>query len=200
MYNSRVVLIFVYNSDKGMTFDKITEDGRLWSVRYDNEDDNALATLFDNWNDVLWLRSFFKNNINDLSSYFRVTDVNQAIYDTIEESDKIECLIMDLSPDADLDRLFRPLSNNRTSDTLLGKEKARLKECISNHASWLRIYALKLSSGIYIITGGAIKLTATMQERQHTLIELQKMENVRNFLINESIIDNESFIDYMSEL
>lgn len=43
-------------------------------------------------------------------------------------------------------------------------------------------------------------ITGTMQERQHTLIELQKMENVRNFLINESIIDNESFIDYMSEL
>lgn len=107
---------------------------------------------------------------------------------------------MDLSPDADLDRLFRPLSNNQTSDRLLGKEKARLKERINNHASWLRIYALKLTSGIYIITGGAIKLTATMQERQHTLIELQKMEHVRNFLINENIIDNDGFIDYMSEL
>lgn len=63
-----------------------------------------------------------------------------------------------------------------------------------------RFYALKLTSGIYIITGGAIKLTATMQERQHTLVELQKMENVRNFLINENIIDNDSFIDYMREL
>ena len=135
--------------------------------------------------------------MNDLASYFKITDVNQAIYDTIEESDKIECLIMDISPEADLDKLFRPLNNNRTSE---GKEKARLKERIRHHPSWLRIYALKLTSGIYIITGGAIKLTTTMQERQHTLIELQKMENVRNFLINENIIDNESFIDYMSEL
>lgn len=42
-----------------MTFDKITDDGRLWSVRYDDEDDNALAILFDNWNNVFWLRSFF---------------------------------------------------------------------------------------------------------------------------------------------
>lgn len=30
--------------------------------------------------------------------------------------------------------------------------------------------------------------------------KLQKMEQVRNFLLNEHIIDNESFIDYMSEL
>lgn len=183
-----------------MTFDKIIEDGRLWAVRYDGASDNILSALFNQWNDVLWLRTFFKENIDDLASYFKITDLDQAIYDTLEESNKIECLIMDISPEADLDKLFRALDNNRTSDMLLGKEKARLKETIKRHPSWLRIYALKLTAGIYIITGGAIKLTATMQERQHTLIELQKMEQVRNFLLNEHIIDNESFIDYMSEL
>lgn len=36
--------------------------------------------------------------------------------------------------------------------------------------------AIKLNVGIYIITGGAIKLTRTMQEREHTLQELGKME------------------------
>lgn len=68
------------------------------------------------------------------------------------------------------------------------------------HTSWLRVYALKLSSGIYIITGGAIKLTATMQEREHTLNELVKMEKVRQFLLDEHIIDNESFMEYLKEL
>lgn len=82
---------------------------------------------------------------------------------------------------------------------LLGKEKGKLKNRI-NHASWLRIYALKLSSGIYIITGGAIKLTATMQERNHTLTELSRMEAVRQFLLNEQIIDDDSFNDYLKEL
>lgn len=43
-----------------MTFDDITEDGRLWAVRFENEKENALYTLFDQWNDVVWLRSFFK--------------------------------------------------------------------------------------------------------------------------------------------
>lgn len=57
-----------------MTFDDITEDGRLWAVRYDGDDDNALFKLFDQWNDVAWLRSFFKSNIDDLSSYFKITD------------------------------------------------------------------------------------------------------------------------------
>ena len=198
MYASIEILIFVekYNM---MTFDDITEDGRLWAVRYDGESDNVLYTLFDQWNDVMWLRSFFKENMNDLSSYFKITDVNEAIYHTIEDSEKLQCLIMDITPDADLDAIFRPLENSRTKDILLGKEKARLRKEVK-HASWLRIYALKLANGIYIITGGAIKLTATMQERSHTLAELTKMEKVRQFLLDEQIIDDESFIDYLNEL
>ena len=59
---------------------------------------------------------------------------------------------------------------------------------------------MPLSSGIYIITGGAIKLTATMQEREHTLKELHKMEKVRQFLLCENIVDDDSFIDYLSEI
>ena len=43
------------------------------------------------------------------------------------------------------------------------------------------------------MTGGAIKLTATMAEREHTLLELAKMEKVRNFLLDEGIVDKESF-------
>ena len=111
-----------------MTFDDITDDGRLWAVRYDGDEDNALMKIFAQWNDVLWLRNFFKANLNDLISYFRITDVNKAIYDTIEDAEKLQCLIMDISPDADLDKIFRPLENCRTSDLLLGKEKARLKQ------------------------------------------------------------------------
>ena len=182
-----------------MTFDDITEDGRLWAVRYEGDSDNALYNLFEQWNDVTWLRSFFKANIEDLSSYFKITDVNQAIMDTIEDSERLQCIIMDISPDADLDAIFRPLENYRSGDTTLGKEKAKLKQQMK-HSSWLRIYAIKLATGVYIITGGAIKLTATMQEREHTQAELVKLDQVRNFLLSEGIIDNDGFIDYLNTL
>jgi len=72
-----------------MTFDDITQDGRLWAVRYDGDNDNVLSVILDQWNDVSWLRTFFKNNIEDLSSYFKITDVNEAIYDTIEDADHL---------------------------------------------------------------------------------------------------------------
>lgn len=110
-----------------MTFDKILENNTLWAVRYDGDKDNALFTLFEQWNDPEWLVNFFLENISDLTSYFKITDINQAIYDTIEDSHKLQCLILDISPDANLDLLFRPLENNRTSEILLGKEKARIK-------------------------------------------------------------------------
>ncbi|MRY82665.1 hypothetical protein GKD57_24385, partial [Parabacteroides distasonis] len=99
----------------------------------------------------------------------------------------------------DLSKIFRPLDNNQASDVMLQKEKARLKRKYG-HSSWLRLYAIKLIQGNYIITGGAIKLTATMQEREHTRQELVKIDKVRRYLLEEGIIDDEGFIEYISEL
>jgi hypothetical protein len=182
-----------------MKFDKILESNTLWAVRYDNENDNALQQVFSQWNDPEWLVEFFTENMSDLESYFKITDINQAIYDTIDDNMRMQCLILDISPDADLDRIFRPLHNDSKGEILLGKEKARIKER-PQHASWLRIYAIKLEPGCYIVTGGAIKLTRTMQEREHTLVELGKMERVRNFLLDAGAIDADGFVDFLSEI
>lgn len=177
-----------------MTFDKIIEDGRLWAVRYTGDADNALQKVLAQWRDAEWLTSFFMQNIDDLISYFKITDIEEAVYQTMEDSDELSCIIMDISPDANLDRFFRPLENSRIQEMLLSKEKGR-----PHRRSWLRLYAIKLNAGIYIITGGAIKLTRTMQERQHTLQELERMEKVRNFLLSEKVFDEDSFTDYQQE-
>lgn len=181
-----------------MTFDDITENGKLWAVRFDGETDNELSKVFAKWNDIDGLRIFFEENIADLSSYFKITDITQAVMDTIDDSQELECILLDLSPDADLSMLFRPLNNDEASDALLQKEKARLKRRLK-HSSWLRLYAIKLVSGIYIITGGAIKLTATMQEREHTRIELVKLEKVRRYLLDANITDDEGFVEFLNE-
>lgn len=104
---------------------------------------------------------------------------------------------MDIDPNANLDDLFRPLENTRMSEVLLGREKAKGRN--QTHASWLRLYAIRLESGRYIITGGAIKLTATMQEREHTLEELKKLNSVREYLISLGIVDYKGFEDYNEE-
>lgn len=63
-----------------MKFDKILDNNTLWAVHYDEAKDNALQTLFDQWSDPEWLVDFFIANMSDQTSYFKITDVNQAIY------------------------------------------------------------------------------------------------------------------------
>lgn len=177
-----------------MTFDPIIPEN-LWAVRYDGCADNAFSQVFNQWSNPEWLRTFFFQNKRDLNCHFRITNVDQAIYETITEADTLQCLILDLAIDSNLDLIFKPLEPSRSTDVLLGREKAKSRP--RSRLSWLRLYAIKVGEGTYIITGGAIKLTATMQERAHTLKELQKMEKVRNYLISEGVVDSEGFIDFM---
>lgn len=108
-----------------MEFVRILEDARLWAVKYDGEKDNCFDALFSQWFDISGLKSFFQNNLSDLSSFFRITDVYQAVMETIDEASRLECLMLDVSPDADLDLLFRHLENSRYAEIFLGKEKAK---------------------------------------------------------------------------
>ena len=180
-----------------ITFEDVKDDGRLWAVHFEGENLNELDRVFTQWNDAGWLLKFFRENFNDLVSFFKITKLDEAVYDTMADSDQLECLILDISPDANLDELFRPLENSRASEMMLSKEKARLQSR-PKHASWLRIYAIKLNPGIYVVTGGAIKLTRTMQEREHTLKELEKMEKVRQYLVANGVIDDDSFNDFIN--
>ena len=181
MCKKKIICNFVgKNNNITMTFNEITGDGRLWAVRYDGEHDDELFNVFNKWNDVLWLRNFFIANKDDLFLHYRISSINEAVMDTIEDSELLENALLDLSPDADLNILFRPLSNYM-QESYLEKEKAKISKR-KKHASWLRIYAIKLNSGIFIITGGAIKLTATMQDRPHTRERIDKNRASPSFL------------------
>ena len=76
------------------TFDDITGDRKLWAVHFEGEDDNEFYKVFNNWADVVWLRTFFKENIDDLNAYFKITDIKEAISDTIEDSERLRYIIM----------------------------------------------------------------------------------------------------------
>ncbi|MBR1926901.1 MAG: hypothetical protein IJ840_04005 [Bacteroidales bacterium] len=181
-----------------MTFDKILDDKRLWAVRYEGEADNCFAQLFSSWYDMNWLRSFFQDNLADLSSFFHITDVYEAVMDTINQAKRLECVMLDIRPNANLDVLFKHLENSRYLEMTLGREKA-YGDRGHRHHSWLRIYAIKIEPGGYLVTGGAIKLTATMEERSHTLAELAKMESVRNYLLDNGVYDLDGFNDYIED-
>lgn len=82
-----------------MIFVDISGNETLWTVRFEGETENEFMRVFQQWNDAVWLRQFFKENIDDLSAYFKITDINQVVRDTVEDSEVLRCLILDLSPE-----------------------------------------------------------------------------------------------------
>ncbi|PWK28288.1 hypothetical protein LV89_01071 [Arcicella aurantiaca] len=157
----------------------------LYSFKYDEQETNELERLFDDWNDFEFLEEFFDNHKNDLK-YFGLT-VESAIEETINEANLLDKLLLDIAESnfQTLDAIFKPLNNLEFRAVILSKQKARRR--------WLRLYAIKIEPNYYVITGGAIKLTHTMQEREHTKNELLKLEKCRQYLQSEGIFDLDSF-------
>ena len=60
----------------------------------------------------------------------------------------------------------------------------------------MRIYAIKIGPNTYIVTGGAIKLVGTMEERTHLLKEKQKLDDIKYYLKEEGILDQDDFEMY----
>ena len=169
-------------------------DNCLFAIIYDEESTDEFDRIFNIWNDVDYLENFFESNKTDIqNSYWDINSVDEAIIKTINDAKKFEKILLDLSEKSNevqakgLETLFKPLINSQVQKVELNKSKAK--------QNWLRIYALRIENSIYLITGGAIKLTATMQEREHTKIELFKLEKCRKYLLAQGIIDVEGVIE-----
>ena len=67
-----------------------------------------------------------------------ITDVYEAVMDTIDEAKRLECVMMDITPNANLDLLFKHLENSRFSEMTLGREKA-CGDGSYRHQSWLLV-------------------------------------------------------------
>lgn len=182
-----------------MEFVRIIENyNHLWAVKYQEKEDDELTELFVKWNNVEYLLDFFTQNFDDLREFFHVERISQAISDTLDDAEALEELILDFPYTENLDELFKPLDITDTRASELSREKAR-KWKRERHASWLRVYAIRLEPNVYIVTGGAIKLTKTMQEREHTIIELEKLNRCKEFLKANGVFDKDSFVEFTND-
>lgn len=182
-----------------MKFERIIEGkDHLWAVRDMDKEVNELTGLFRKWNDLEYLFDFFRANRSDLEQNFHIHSLKMAIDDTLEDAEALEALILDMPYTEELDNLFVPLGEADRVMAELSREKARNWDR-THHASWLRVYAIRLEPNVYIVTGGAIKLTRTMQDRAHTQLELDKLNQCRQFLMAEGVFDKDSFTSLMEE-
>jgi len=160
-------------------------DAHLYSFKYPGEEFDELERLLDEWNDIEMLRNFFEENSQDLK-YFQI-EVDDAIIQTRKEANALRKKLINLSKtvNPDLDSMFANLDDYETRIVPLAKQKSKRR--------WLRIYALRIDTNTYIITGGAIKLTHEMKDRLHTAKELDKLESGRNYLKDQGVFDIDSF-------
>lgn len=166
---------------------------QLTAFSYETDQPDEFSRIFSQWQDPQFLYEFFTENIEDLQSgFFGFISLQTAVNQTRNEARKLEKKLLQLAsrtPD-NLDSIFEPLRLEEPIELTRSKAKGdQLK-------TWLRVYAIKLESNVYVVTGGAIKLTRSMQDRDHTRLELRKFERCKDFLQEHGITD----IDGLNEL
>ena len=197
--NHYYFIFLYYINNYEMKFVRIIEGyDHLWAVKERDKATDELTQLFRNWTNGEYLFDFFMENIEDLKEYFHIERIDEAVNDTFEDADVLQELVLEFPYTENLDELFKPLAMTDTVNRELSREKARNWE-INRHASWLRIYAIRLEPNVYVVTGGAIKLTPTMQDREHTMIQLEKLNRLKSYLKSNGVFDRDSFVELTNE-
>jgi hypothetical protein len=159
---------------------------RLTAFKFHSKDE--LERNLDLWTDEKYLYAYFEKYQNNLA-YFKVKTVKQAVLKTIEQTRLIQEKLYEyiLDDNKNLDELFLNLDDNQYYETNLSKQKSK--------QFWLRLYAIKIESNHYVITGGAIKLVHKMEQVELTKNEKQTIEKCRNYLLDNHVYDADSFYE-----
>ena len=169
----------------------------IYAAHYDDELVDELCKVFAQWSDVFYLESFFEENRTDLLRFFRdCNSVQDAVQRTLNDVRTMRRQLYKLAIQGQSDRqqtlqnMFMPLGNEM-SLAALQKSKAKIRA--RGRSSWLRLYAIRVAPNLFVITGGAIKLTHRMEEREHTRVQLEKLEKVKHYLADQGLFDENDF-------
>jgi len=156
----------------------------LYSVRYSNYGESEFRRLFNLWNDASALFEFFQEHENELNSpFWNGISIEQAVLKTRKDAFLFEEKVLTIAQKGKLFKtdglssFFKPLSQGNLTYKF-EKDKAKGP----SQKSWLRLYAIRIDSNLFLISGGGIKLTQAMNESELLLKELDKLELVRKYL------------------
>lgn len=158
---------------------------QLFTFHYDNFVDNEYDRLMELWTDVEYLRNYaIQNNIDDINSF---------INDILLNAEQIEVLLDYLyQNNLTFGTYFEPIQESERKKQL-ALQKGKIEK------NRLRLYAIKLEDNCYVITGGAIKMSQTMQEHPDTEHELTKLNAARAYLKSNNVFDDDSFYEFLIE-
>lgn len=159
---------------------------RLTAFKFYSKDE--LERNLDLWTDEKYLYTYFEKNKSKLA-YFKVKTVKEAVTKTIKQTRLIQEKLYEYIVDEtkNIDGLFLNLDDREYHEKILSKQKSK--------QFWLRLYAIKIESNHYVITGGAIKLVHKMGQSELTTKEKQTIEKCRNYLLDNGVYDADSFYE-----
>lgn len=165
---------------------------QLFSVVYPNKKGNYGSSeyekLLDLWTNVEYLRHYAKTN--------NVKHINDFVRKRLRDAEKIEDFIDDILESGEpLDRYFHQLNNNETGVKVLSLRKGK-----TSKKDGLRLYAIKIDTNCFLITGGAIKMSLKNNDHPGTREEMKKIENVKSYLQSKGIIDEDSFYELLIDM
>lgn len=168
--------------------------GRLYAFHYEKDSCNILRLMLQKWNDTQELHTFFKTN----KKYFDDGDFFPINYNIHDFNDDIENDLSEIETflekaekeQTNLEDYFIPLSKAESDERILTLTKRRSK--------LLRLYAIKIDENLYVITGGAIKLSKKTQDHKGTNYEISKLDFIRSYLKHIGIETKDHFIGYFN--
>ncbi len=165
----------------------------LFAFHFEYEEENEFALLLGEdgiWMNPSYLLDFVELHKADIPEKENINELPELLIESAHEINDILQQITTRNSTA-ANSFFKSLHNQEYQEGVLSKQKGR--------KTYLRLYALKIDTDCFVITGGAIKFTHLMEDREHTQIELQKIERCRYFLKENDVFDSDSFYEFLIE-
>ena len=167
---------------------------------------------FDNtrhkWQDIILLKEFYRENARHFNQKFWkgltinrfVEDVRASVPDIFEDfrkSCEAKGLYDHFEPLDKKDEKIREKNEQNNKPHKLVRLKSKYGYIINKMV--FRLYAVEIDRECFIITGGAIKVEEKMEQAGNTLLELDKIDYVKEILEDVGITSKKAFLDYLKK-
>ncbi len=171
--------------------------GYLYSIKYEDESEDEYHRIFNEWNDKEYLLSFFKANVRYLDNEIWGSLKNEpeaSAASVIDDANVLEkyiktiCENSENSNKPDLDEYFHPLEGKYCYVWNMIPMKAYGRK----RHTFIRIYAIKMATNIYLIVYGGLKLGKSIQDSPCLKDSvIKKIDIVMRYLKEQGIVDGD---------
>jgi hypothetical protein len=141
----------------------------------------------DLWTDVSYLRSYAKQN--------KVLHIDDFINHILNCAENIDDFLNNISHNnSSFDFYFENLQVSENDSKTLPFKKGKIRK------NQLRLYAIKIDTNCFVITGGAIKMSQKMNDHPDTKHEVEKLQKARDYFRQNGVFNEDSFFELLIEI